>query len=140
MMALRKIALVGVTLAVLLAAPGPLRAQALDPTSQEALSATLKMLMDPALRTPEIAKNQQATAIDKQVQSLMGGEQLQQEFYALAAQIFQELTSNSGGDAGKMNEALERAKGDPAAFAALLSPATLQRLRELSIKISDQRR
>ncbi len=139
-MALRKIALVGVTLAVLLAAPGPLRAQALDPTSQEALSATLKMLMDPALRTPEIAKNQQATAIDKQVQSLMGGEQLQQEFYALAAQIFQELTSNSGGDASKMNEALERAKGDPAAFAALLSPATLQRLRELSIKISDQRR
>jgi len=139
-MALRKIALVGVTLAVLLAVPGPLRAQALDPASQEALSATLKMLMDPALRTPEIAKNQQATAIDKQVQSLMGGEQLQQEFYALAAQIFQELTSNSGGDASKMNEALERAKGDPAAFAALLSPATLQRLRELSIKISDQRR
>lgn len=139
-MALRKIALVGVTLAVLLAAPGPLRAQALDPASQEALSATLKMLMDPALRTPEIAKNQQATAIDKQVQSLMGGEQLQQEFYALAAQIFQELTSNSGGDASKMNEVLERAKADPAAFAALLSPATLQRLRELSIKISDQRR
>ncbi len=139
-MALRKIALIGMALAVLLGAPGPLRAQALDPASQEALSATLKMLMDPALRSPEIAKNQQATAIDKQVQSMMGGEQLQQEFYALAAQIFQELTSNSGGDASKMNEALERAKGDPAAFAALLSPATLQRLRELSIKISDQRR
>ncbi len=139
-MALRKIALIGMALAVLLAAPGPLRAQALDPASQEALSATLKMLMDPALRSPEIAKNQQATAIDKQVQSMMGGEQLQQEFYALAAQIFQELTSNSGGDVNKMNEALERAKGDPAAFAALLSPATLQRLRELSIKISDQRR
>ena len=139
-MALRKIALIGMALAVLLGAPGPLRAQALDPASQEALSATLKMLMDPALRSPEIAKNQQATAIDKQVQSMMGGEQLQQEFYALAAQIFQELTSNSGGDVNKMNEALERAKGDPAAFAALLSPATLQRLRELSIKISDQRR
>ena len=139
-MALRKIALIGMALAVLLAAPGPLRAQALDPASQEALSATLKMLMDPALRSPEIAKNQQATAIDKQVPSMMGSEQLQQEFYALAAQIFQELTSNSGGDASKMNEALERAKGDPAAFAALLSPATLQRLRELSIKISDQRR
>jgi len=139
-MALRRIALVGMALAVGLAAPGPLRAQALDPASQEALSATLKMLMDPALRSPEIAKNQQATAIDKQVQSMMGGEQLQQEFYALAAQIFQELTSNSGGDVNKMNEALERAKGDPAAFAALLSPATLQRLRELSIKISDQRR
>ena len=139
-MALRKTALVGMALAVILTAPGPLGAQALDPASQEALSATLKMLMDPSLRSPEIAKNQQATAIDKQVQSMMGSEQLQQEFYALAAQIFQELTSNSGGDVSKMSEALERAKADPAAFAAILSPQTLQRLRELSIKISDQRR
>lgn len=139
-MALRTIILIGMALAVLLAAPGPLRAQALDPASQEALSATLKMLMDPALRSPEIAKNQEATAIDKQVQSMVGSERLRQEFYALAAQIFQELTSNSGGDVAKMNEALERAKADPAAFAAMLSPQTLQRLRELSIKISDQRR
>lgn len=139
-MASRTILLIGMALAVLLAAPGPLRAQALDPASQEALSATLKMLMDPALRSPEIAKNQEATAIDKQVQSMVGSERLRQEFYALAAQIFQELTSNSGGDVAKMNEALERAKADPAAFAAMLSPQTLQRLRELSIKISDQRR
>ena len=139
-MALRKIALVGMALAVILTAPGPLGAQALDPASQEALSATLKMLMDPSLRSPEIAKNQQATAIDKQVQSMVGSEQLRQEFYALAAQIFEELTSNSGGDVSKMSEALERAKADPAAFAAILSPQTLQRLRELSIKISDQRR
>lgn len=135
----RRIALVGVALAVVLAGPGPLRAQALDPASQEALSATLKMLLDPSLRSPEIAKNQQATTIDKQVQSMVGSEQLRQEFYALAAQIFQELTANSGGDVAKMNEALERAKADPAAFAAMLSPQTLQRLRELSIKISDQR-
>lgn len=139
-MALRTIILIGMALAVLLAAPGPLRAQALDPASQEALSATLKMLMDPALRSAEIAKNQEATTIDKPVQSMVGSERLRQEFYVLAAQIFQELTSNSGGDVAKMNEALERAKADPAAFAAMLSPQTLQRLRELSIKISDQRR
>lgn len=139
-MALRTIILIGMALAVLLAAPGPLRAQALDPASQEALSATLKMLMDPALRSAEIAKNQEATTIDKQVHSMVGSERLRQEFYALAAQIFQELTSNSGGDVAKMNEALERAKADPAAFAAMLSPQTLQRLRELSIKISDRRR
>ena len=71
---------------------------------------------------------------------MVGSERLRQEFYALAARIFQELTANSGGDVAKMNEALERAKADPAAFAAMLSPQTLQRLRELSIKISDQRR
>jgi hypothetical protein len=139
-MALRQIALVAMVLGVVLAGPGPLGAQALDPASQEALAATLKMLTDPALRGPEIARNQQATAVEKQVQSMMGSEQLREEFYALAAQIFQELTSNSGGDVGKMSEALERAKADPAVFAAMLSPATLQRLREVSIKISDQRR
>lgn len=40
---------------------------------------------------------------------------------ALSAQIFDELTRNSGGDARKMTEALERAKSDPAGFAAMLS-------------------
>ena len=34
----------------------------------------------------------------------------------------------------------ERAKTDPAGFAAMLSPATLQRLRDLSVKLSDQKR
>ena len=129
-----------ISLAAILAAAAPLGAQGLDPASEEALSATLRMLTDPALRNPEIAKNPQAAAIDKQVQALMASEQLRQEFYALSTQIFDELTRNSGGDVGKMSEALNRAKNDPAGFAAMLSPQTLQRLRELSIKISDQGR
>ncbi len=130
----------GISLAAILAAAASLGAQGLDPASAEALSATLRMLTDPVLRNPEIAKNPQATAIDQQVQALMTSEPLRQEFYTLSAQIFEELTRNSGGDVGKMSEALERAKNDPAGFAAMLSPQTLQRLRELSIKISDQRR
>ena len=63
-----------------------------------------------------------------------------QELYALAAEIFSELASNSGGDVGKMSQALARGTNDPVAFAATLSPATLQRLRELSVKISDRPR
>jgi hypothetical protein len=35
---------------------------------------------------------------------------------------------------------LDAARTDPAAFAAMLSPQTLERLRQLSVKISDQRR
>ena len=35
---------------------------------------------------------------------------------------------------------LDAARTDPAAFAAMLSPKTLERLRQLSVKISDQRR
>lgn len=135
-----KLFALGISLAVILAAPGPLGAQALDPASAEALSATLRLLTDPALRNPAIAANPQAAAIDQEVQALLTSEQLRGEFYALSARIFEELTRNSGGDVQKMSEALERAKSDPAGFAALLSPATLHALRELSTKISDQRR
>ncbi len=39
-----------------------------------------------------------------------------------------------------MSEALDRAKSDPAGFAAMLRPETLERLRALSIKISDAQR
>ncbi|MBI2155122.1 MAG: hypothetical protein HYV92_04835 [Candidatus Rokubacteria bacterium] len=135
-----KVFFVSMGLAVTLMTAGVVSAQGLDPASAEALSATLRMLTDPSLRNPAIATNPQAGAIDQQVQAMVGAEPLRQEFYALSAQIFEELTRNSGGDVRKMSEALERAKSDPAAFAAMLSPATLQRLRELSIKISDQRR
>jgi hypothetical protein len=131
-----------VLLALLLAlSTAPLAAQTLDAASQEALAATLRMLRDPALRGPAISGNPQAAGVDKQVQGLVGGSrQLTQEFYELAAQIFGELAQNTGGDVAKMTEALERAKGDPAAFAVLLSPATLDRVRALAGKISDRPR
>src|SRR5260370_37627600 len=114
-------------LARLCAAP-PLAAQTLDPASQEALAVTLRMLRDPALRGPAISGNAQAAGIDRQVQGMVGGSpQLAQEFYELAAQIFGDLAQGAGRGVAKLNEALERATADPAAFAALLSPPTPQR-------------
>jgi len=129
-----------VALALVLLAPGPLHAQTLEPAAQEALAATLRVLRDPALRAPAVAGNPQASAIDKQVLSMTGSPQLAQEFYDLAALIFEDLTRNSGGNADKMRETLESAAKDPAAFAALLRPATLDRLRALAVKISDRPR
>ena len=79
-------------------------------------------------------------AIDQQVRALAGSDALTQEFYAVAGQILTELVQNTGGDAQKMLQAVERAKTDPAGFATMLSPATLQRLRDLSVKLSDQKR
>ena len=96
----------------------PAHAQALDPTASEALSATLRMLLDPAHRSIAIAGSPQAGAIDQQIRALTGSD----------ARI-QELT-----------QALDRARTDPSGFAAMLSPATLERLRQLATKISDQRR
>ena len=115
-------------------------AQALDPAATEALAATLKMLLDPGQRGAAIAGNPQAAAIDQQIRSLTGSEALTQEFFALAADVFQELTGATGGDVDKMLAALDGARTNPSAFAATLSPATLDRLRALSVKISDQKR
>ena len=129
-----------VALALVLLAAAPLAGETPDPALQEALAATLRVLRDPALRSPAVAGSPRAAEIDTEVQALTGSPQLTQEFYDLAATIFEELARNSGGDTNKLRETLERAAEDPAAFAALLSPATLDRLRALAVKISDRHR
>jgi hypothetical protein len=125
---------------IVLAAVGEAVAQALDPSSQDALNKTLQILLDPGARSAEIAKNSAGTAMDQQVRAIAGSDALTQEFYAVAGQVLTELAQNTGGDAQKMLQAVERAKTDPSGFAAMLSPATQQRLRDLSVKLSDQKR
>ena len=123
-----------------LAAAGSAAAQALDPSSQDALNRTLQILLDPSARAGELAKSSPGTALDQQVRALAGSDALAQELYAVAGQVLTELVQNTGGDAQKMLQAVERAKTDPAGFAAMLSPATQQRLRDLSVKLSDRKR
>ena len=124
----------------LLTSAGSTGAQPLDPRSQDALGQTLQIMLDPDARAAELAKNPQGVTADQQVRALTGSDALTQEFYAVAGQVLTELTQNSGGDAQRMLQAVERAKADPAGFAAMLSPATQQRLRELAVKLSDQKR
>jgi hypothetical protein len=132
--------LVPVVALALLASVGPTGAQPLDPSSQDALNQTLQILLDPSARGAELAKNPQGATVDQQVRALTGSDALTQEFYAVAGQVLSELTQNSGGDAQKMLQAVERAKADPAGFAAMLSPQTQQRLRDLAVKLSDKKR
>ena len=133
-----RLVLLGALLAF--ATAGEVTAQPLDPTSQDALNKSLQILLDPSARSAGLARNPQGTAIDQQVRALAGSDALAEEFYAVAGQILTELVQNTGGDAQKMLQVVERAKTDPAGFAAMLSPATLQRLRDLSVKVSDQKR
>ncbi len=137
-MTYRRLVLAGTLFA--LASLGEAAAQAVDPTSQDALNKTLQILLDPGARNAEIAKSPVGSAMDQQVRTLAGSDALTQEFYAVAGQILTELVQNTGGDAQKMLQVVERAKTDPAGFAAMLSPATLQRLRDLSVKLSDHKR
>jgi hypothetical protein len=128
------------TLAFTLAPAGAPGAQSLDPAAAEALAAAMKMLLDPAQRAAAITGNPQAGPVDQDIRALTRSDALTQELYALAAQIFSELAQASGGDPTKMTQTLERARTDPTGFAAALSPQTLERLRQLSIRISDQPR
>jgi len=118
---------------------GPAAAQTLDAASQEALGAVLQMLRDPALRAAAIANNPGAAAADRQLRALAGDNAaVTQELFDLAGQVFEDLATGSGGNATAIDETLTRGQSDPAGFAAMLSPRTLERLRALSIKLSDQ--
>ena len=112
----------------------------LDPAASQGLSETLRMLLDPTLRQGAIAGNPGAAAADAQMRALVGTGPLQQEFYSLAGDIMNDLTRSSGGDVSKMLQTLERARTEPAAFAASLSPATQQKLRDFAAKVQQQRR
>jgi hypothetical protein len=115
----------------------PAAAQSLDAASNEALAATLRLLLDPAGRSAAVSGNAQASAIDRQLQGVVGAGNMQ-DIYALAAAVFNDLAVSTGGDVGKMSQALESGKSNPAGFAGMLSPTTQQRLRDLATKISDR--
>jgi hypothetical protein len=141
MFRLRRLArfLAPAALAWLLAHIEPLGAQSLDAAAAEALATTLKTLMNPSQRSAAIAGSPQATGIDQQVRSLTGSEALTEEFYALALDVFSDLTQAAGGDITKMSEMLERGKSNPAGLVAQLSPQTQERLRQFSAKLSDRK-
>jgi hypothetical protein len=129
-----------VIVALTLASGRPAVAQALDAASSAALDAALSMLLDPARRSAAIAGSPQATAVDRQMQEMLRTPELQQEFYALAGAIFAELVQGAGGDVGKMSQALEAGRSNPAGLVESLSPTTREQLRVLAAKIAEQRR
>ncbi len=129
-----------IALSLLVLSAPSLPAQALDPAAADALAATLRMLADPAARGQILATDPNAAAVDRQVQGLAGSSQLAQEVYGLAAEVFADLARSTGGDPRQLSAALERAKTDPAGFAAMLRPETLDRLRALATRISDTQR
>ena len=115
-------------------------AQTLDPAAAAALATTLRALADPVARGQLLAADPAAAAIDRHVQGLAGSSQLAQEVYDLAAEVFADLARSAGGDPRRLAEALDRAQSDPAGFAAMLRPETLERLRALATRISDTQR
>jgi hypothetical protein len=121
-------------LALLFAAILPARAAVAGSTSSDAVGSVLEMLEDPSTRSAK------PPALDPQLQALAESPELSKELYELAGDIFSELVQSTGGDIGRMNDAVARAKSDPEKFAASLSPATRARLKALADKIEAQKR
>ena len=140
MMRLPTITLAALSLAAALAVAPPLGAQTLDPLTAKALAEALRVIQDPALRQTAIAKDPKAVEADRQARALAGSDKTTQDFYEFAIDIFVDLMLSAGGDMKKINETLERAKADPAAFAATLSPRNRERLKELSTKVGERAR
>ena len=117
-----------------------LDAQTLDPQTAKALAEAIRVIQDPALRQTAIAKDPKAVEADRQARALAGSDKVTQEFYQFAIDIFVDLMQSAGGDMKKITETLERAKSDPAAFAATLSPRNRERLKQLSTKVGEHAR
>lgn len=100
----------------------------------DALQQTLELLSNPKSRSEAIKKDSNAAGVDNHVQAVAGSSENAEEMYRLAAEIFQEVVKKSGGDPQKMIEAMEKAKSDPAAFAASLSPAQRAKLTAIAKK------
>jgi len=81
-----------VALALVLLAAAPLAGETPDPAIQEALAATLRVLRDPALRSPAVAGSPRAAAIDTEVRAMTGSPHLTQEVSDLGALIFEDLS------------------------------------------------
>lgn len=107
----------------------------LENTSQDALLKTLETLTQPQLRNQAIQQNPNAQLIDQQVKTLAGSEANTQQVYELAAEIFQTLTENAGGDPHKILTTLENAKNNPKLLFDLLTPAQKAKLKNISQKI-----
>jgi hypothetical protein len=129
-----------IALSASLAVATPSHGQDLDPASIEALSATLTVLSDPGPRSPAVANDARMAALHAWIRSLDGSSELAREFYEFVAALFGELAQESNDGGQPLPQALEHAKADPSAFAASLSPETLQRLRALALKLSDAAR
>ena len=140
MMKLLTMTLAALSLAAALTVAPPLGAQTLDPQTAKALAEAIRVIQDPALRQAAITKAPKAVEAARQVRALAGSDKATQDFYEFAIDIFVDLMLSAGGDMKKITETLDRAKADPAAFAATLSPRNRERLKELSTKVGARAR
>lgn len=103
---------------------------------ESALRSTQSMLTDPAQRQAEINKTPEGRAAAERLEKLGGTPEVNEQIYYLAADVFQNIVFETGGDVQKMKAILERAQKNPEEFARKLSETQKIKLKSISKSIS----
>lgn len=112
--------------------------------AEEDLDAALKDVQD-LLRTESkrnevikvSPKAQQAD--DFALQAVGGNQALKNDIYDVSADVMATVKELSGGDAAKMNELLQKALQNPAAFLKSLPPEQQAKIRDIAAKTEKQK-
>lgn len=110
--------------------------KALDASSAQALQ-QIQALLGDQKQVRDFAKTHpDAAKADANVQSLTGGNSEDSAaVYKLASDIFSNITKESGGDAGGMEQIMANAMKNPQSFADKLTPEQKVQLKSLTNKI-----
>jgi|GEM_PF-1073880 len=110
-------------------------AEGLSESDLKALQETQELLKNPSLRQEYLKENPDAAKTDQNIRSLGGNKENTEELYSISADIAAILVQKSGGDTAKMQLMLQEALKNPDAFADVLSPSQLQRIKSVANKI-----
>ena len=118
------------------AAAQPARKGQLDKNQQEALRKTQDMLRSPAARGDAVRADPKARAANQRVESLGRSPKNTQRMYEISADVLGEVTARGGGDPARMNQVVEQAQRDPAAFLQSLPPEQQAAIKQLAEELA----
>lgn len=120
---------------MLLAGP----ALALDKDKQDALKNTQALLASPEAMKAFAKDNADASRALEQTNQITKGNKAQNaEITDISSSVFADMVKQNDGDAAAMQEKLQNALKDPAAFIKTLSPQQQERIRSLASEMEKQ--
>lgn len=112
---------------------------ALDKDDEDALKDTQKVLTDEEALKAFTKDNKDAAGAVNQVNKLTNGNKAQNaEVNAISSDIFTDMVKSTNGDSAQIQEKLQQALKDPAAFMNSLTPEQQARIRGLASEIDKQ--
>ncbi|MBC7466074.1 MAG: hypothetical protein H7256_08780 [Bdellovibrio sp.] len=107
-------------------------AQSKNQIDQQALQQTQELMKNPTERNKAISQDPNAQGTDKMVKDLMGANS--EEMYKAAADFMPYVVEKGKGDPNKMNEFIQQALRDPAAFEKDLPSDLKEKISSLAKK------